>query len=312
MLGARVRPIFASQFASGYYGNALMWSKRTWGNNDWLHGLACAPYIWAAEGTVDQMLATLTADYKTREAAGSKLAQMRALCDAHLKNNNLFFYEVGIDTGQGELNLTARNALAIDPRMEQLTYDFMKSNFAWGGVKGAAYFNGCSASDKWGQWGLCEDASVPATFPKYRGAAKFVVEAAPTGGVAAKFFKNTDFTVLLEEKVVPLVNHAWVAWATAPLHAGQNPTWTEGKDGSIRFTGKYIPAAGVTKLVAECEANDTTLLAVTGSFAVGTPVPFTLDYVGRFAGNGSCYVQLLEQFSDGTKCLVTQERLLPT
>lgn len=310
-IGGRCRPIFASQFASGYFGNALMWSKRTFGNNDWLYGLACAPYIYADTGTVDQIIATLTTDYQSREKAGSKLAQMRALCDGHLKNNNLFFYEVGIDMGQGDTNLQNRLDASYDGRMAPLVAGFLTTNFLWGGVKGAAWFNGCSTHDKWGPaWGLTDDATDLAQ-PMYTGACAFARIGVPSGGITAQFFAKPDFTSPLETKVVPLINHAWVAWSTAPLHHGQNPTWTEGKDGSIRFTGKYRVRENIKGLAIEYEANDQAQLITSGTFTPGSLVDVTVNYVARFSGNGSCYIRLMEVYADGTKKLVTQERLTP-
>lgn len=309
-LGARVRPIYASQFngdyggieaAAGYFASTLMWGKRTWGNNDWLYGLACAPYIGASQGTVEEILAALTADYKTRQVPGSKLANMRALCDAHLKNNNLFFYEVGIDMGQSDTNLANRCAAAYAPGMRLVTDGFVRTNIVDKGVAGAAWFNGCSARNKWGPaWGATDDAS-DLSQPILAALANAAQLTRPTSGVTAEFFAKTDFTVPLEKKVTPLIDHAWVSWRTAPLHHGQNPQWNEGKDGSIRFTFRYT---GTAPLQAVCEANDSATLT---KLADGT---HRLDYVARFAGNGACYVQLQEQVN-GAWQVVATGKLLP-
>lgn len=306
-LGSRLRPIFASQYGgdlgngiettSGYFGNVLMWGKRTYGNNDWLYGLACAPYIYADEGTSAQIIAALGKDVDSRGVAGGRLAHMRALCDGHLKNNNLFFYEVGVDMGQGTDNLQARIGAAYDPSMRGLVHKFLSTHFEWAGLAGAAWFNGCSRHDMWGPaWGLTDDAA-DLTQPMYAGAADFTAIAQPEGGVTAEYFAKTDFTQPLEKKVIPLLNHAWAAWGSGTLHHGQNPQWTEGKDGSIRFSGRYV---GKGRLTAECEASDTASLRIN---ADGT---WSLDYVARFGGNGSCWVRLIEVLPDGSK------RIAPT
>jgi len=323
----RVKAIYASQWGSAYYGNVFAWGMRTFGNLDWMDGAAGAPYIYCAHGDVLTLQATLRKDAATREQLGNKLAQLRGTVDAFLPEgrNNVFYYEIGVDEDQDDTlikyghdpNLANRVALAYHPDTEPIVYDFLRTNMEWGGVKGATWFLLCQRRDKWGPaWGATDDFSKR-NQPILKGIARWAGEKAPRGGVTAEYFSDGNFTNLLEKKTVPLINHAWIAWDTGPIHyinATRTPT-TEGVNSSIRFSGKYIVQPGVTGLIASVDANDTGQLSVTGAFTAGAQVPFTLKYVGNYSptvagGKGVCAVQLLEQRADG-KRLVTQGSLIP-
>lgn len=311
-LGNRVRPIFSSQFGSGYYANALNWSSRTFGNNDWIYGLACAPYIWATDGTVDDIVATLKKDIASRQEIGNKMAVMRGLCDSFLENNNLFFYEMGIDMDQGTNNLSNKIAATYDPKMGPVVTSYLVDNFAFGGVLGGAWFNGASTRDKWGPaWALTDD-TADLSQPMYKAAAEFAADGRPTGGLTAEFFKKDDFATLLGTKVVPMVNHYWQNWLTGPTldRATWNPTLGL-PDSSIRFTGKYTPSATANSLVVEIDSNDVATLHAPSSLTPAVPVDIELEYKAKFGGNGKAYVRLLEVDATGKRSLVRQNQLTP-
>lgn len=295
--GVNAKFILSSQFANpSFVADALNWALRTYPNppNYYLAGIACAPYIGASSGTVDNMLAALTADVATRQANDSKLMNWRAIADAY--QLKLYNYESGIDVGQGTGNLANRIALAYDARLSPVVKSYLENCYLDAGLSEMQWFNGICTRDKWGIWGLTDDA-VDLTQPAYLAAKGFALTAAPTGGVTATFYQKSDFTVPLGTIVVPLINHRWQNWSTGGVWGRKDVTTTEARNGSIRFTGRYV---GPGTLKAECEANDSAVLTI------GAQGTFMLDYRAIFDGNGTAFVRLTD-----SSAVVRQSQLLP-
>lgn len=295
--GARIRTVLASQFANpSFIADALNWMLRSYPNppSYYLSGIACAPYIGASTGTVDQLVSALQADIATRSAADSKLMWWRAMADQN--QLKLYMYEAGVDVGQGTTNITNRIALGYDTKMEGVTKSYLESCYFDAGADSLMWFNAVCTRDKWGIWGLTDDAADLAQ-PMYLGAKAFSSSPLPAGGVKMTAYKDTAFTTKLGELTTPLVAHRWQAWSTGGLWGRKDMISTQAADGSIRFTGKF---AGPGKLIAECEANDSAALKVN---ADGT---FTLDYVARFGGNGIAYIRLMSEDAAGKRTLVRQ------
>jgi len=294
---SNVRFILSGQFANpSFTADPLNWALRTYPNppSYYLSGIACAPYIGASTGTVDQLVSALQADIATRSAADSKLMWWRAMADQN--QLKLYMYEAGVDVGQGTTNLTNRIALGYDVRMEGVTKSYLESCYFDAGAESLMWFNAVCTRDKWGIWGLTDDAA-DLTQPMYKGAAAFTSSPLPSGGVKMTVYKDTAFTTKLGELNTPLVAHRWQAWSTGGLWGRKDMISTQSADGSIRFTGRYT---GPGKLVAECEANDSATLKANVD---GT---FTLDYVARFGGNGIAWVRLMSEDAAGKRTLVRQ------
>lgn len=294
---SNVKFIVSSQFANpSFIADALNWMLRSYPNppSYYLSGIACAPYIGASTGTVDQLVSALTADIATRSAADSKLMWWRAMADQN--QLKLYMYEAGVDVGQGTTNLTNRIALGYDAKMEGVAKSYLESCYFDAGADSLMWFNAVCTRDKWGIWGLTDDAADLAQ-PMYLGAKAFSSSPLPAGGVKMAVYKDTAFTTKLGELTTPLIAHRWQAWSTGGLWGRKDMTSTQAADGSIRFTGHF---AGPGKLIAECEANDSAALKVN---ADGT---FTLDYVARFSGNGIAWVRLMSEDAAGKRTLVRQ------
>lgn len=292
--GTPAQFVLSSQFANpSFVADALNWALRVYPNppSYYLAGIACAPYIGADTGSVDQILATLTSSIAARQANDSRLMNWRAIADAY--GVGLYNYEAGIDMGQGTTNLTNRIAAAYDPRIEAVEKAYLDSCYFDAGLTSMMYFNGVCTRDKWGPaWGLTDDA-VDLTQPMYVAAKKFTAQAAPTGGLTATFYKDTNFTTPLATDVVPLVDSRWQNWSTGGLYARKDVVSTEAKNGSIRYTGRYL---GVGSIKVEYDATDSAVLTQTGD-------RIQIDYKADF-GNGTAWVRLL---ADGK--LVRQSEL---
>lgn len=303
-LGTRAIPILSSQYANpSFIADALNWTLRTYGNMQIL-GIACAPYIGGDGITVAEVQSKLNTDIAARATAGNNLAKWRGMADAY--DVDLYGYEIGIDLGQGTSNLAAKIATAYDANMFVIVQQYLKSCYDYGGMAGTAWFNGVSTRNNWGPaWGLTDDVTDQSQ-PMYQGAVAFARIGRPRAGVHAEYFKDTAFTQPLGTRNIPLINHAWQSWSTGGMFARADVISTDAKDGSIRFTGKYVVQPNVVRLVAECEASDTAKLSTIGAFT-GTTVAFTLDYVGRFGGNGTCWVRLMAEDAAGKRTLVTPE-----
>lgn len=282
--GVNHKAILASQFANpSFIADAMNWALRSYPNppNYYLAGIACAPYIGAGTGTPTEIIAALNADIATRQANDSKLMWWRAMADQN--QMKLFMYEAGIDMGQGTTNLTNKIATAYDARMEGVTRSYLDSCYLDAGTDILMYFQGVGTRDKWGPaWALTDDA-VDLLQPMYAGAKKFTTTAAPTTGLTATFYKDTNFTTALGTITVPVVNHRWQAWATGGIWGRKDMTSTQAADGSIRFTGRYL---GTGTLTVEKEANDGATLTVAGN-------QVTLEYKALFGGSGIAWVRLM-------------------
>ena len=294
----RVKFLVCGQFDNvSCIANALNWALRSYPNppSYYLGGIAFAPYIGAGGTTTDQILAGLAADIATRKSVDSKLMNWRAVADAY--QLPLYCYEAGIDLGQGITNLASRIAVAYDARAESTVKSYLDSCYFDAGLASLAWFNGVCTRDKWGPaWGLTDDAADLAQ-PMYAGTKTFAAQAAPTGGVTATFYKDTTFTTPLGTITVPLVNHRWQIWSTGGIWGRKDVTTTDARNGSIRFTGRYI---GPGTLAIEREANDVATLTRDGD-------KFALDYKAIFDGNGIAWVRLV-----AGGAVVRQAQLLPT
>jgi len=280
----RIRVVFASQFANpSFIADALNWALRSYPNppNYYITGIACAPYIGASTGTVDQLVSTLNADIATRQANDSKLMWWRAMADQN--QMKLYMYESGVDVGQGTTNITNRIALAYDARMEGVTKSYLESCYLDAGSESLMWFNAICTRDKWGIWGLTDDAADLAQ-PMYKGAKAFTATAPAASGLTATFYKDSNFTTALGTITIPVFNHRWQAWATGGIWGRKDMTSTQAADGSIRVTGRYL---GAGTLTVEKEANDVATLTMKPD---GT---FQCDYKAIFGGNGIAWVRLM-------------------
>jgi len=276
--------IYSSQFANpSFTADPLNWALRSYPNppNYYIAGIACAPYIGASSGTVDQIVSALNADIATRQANDSKLMWWRAMADQN--QMKLYMYEAGIDVGQGTTNITNRIALAYDPRMEGVTKSYLESCYLDAGTESLMWFNAICTRDKWGIWGLTDDA-VDVGQPMYAGAKAFTMTAPPSSGLTATFYKDTNFATALGTITIPVFNHRWQAWATGGIWGRKDMTSTQAADGSIRVTGRYL---GAGTLTVEKEANDVATLTTKPDST------FTLDYKAIFGGSGIAWVRLM-------------------
>jgi len=279
-----VKFIYSSQFANpSFTADPMNWALRSYPNppNYYITGIACAPYIGASTGTVDQLVSTLNADIATRQANDSKLMWWRAMADQN--QMKLYMYESGVDVGQGTTNITNRIALAYDARMEGVTKSYLESCYLDAGSESLMWFNAICTRDKWGIWGLTDDAADLAQ-PMYKGAKAFTATAPAASGLTATFYKDSNFTTALGTITIPVFNHRWQAWATGGIWGRKDMTSTQAADGSIRVTGRYL---GAGTLTVEKEANDVATLTMKPD---GT---FQCDYKAIFGGNGIAWVRLM-------------------
>ena len=295
----RIIPIVASQYANpSYVGNSANWVLRKYPNHlsYYIKGFSFAPYIGASDGTVDQLLAKLNTDIANRQSFMNNLAKWRGMADAY--KVKLYLYESGVDVGQGVNNITNRIALGYDPRMQSTIDAYLRSCYNTAGAESLMWFNAICTRDKWGIWGLTDDA-VDLTQPMYKAASLFVSQSNPGGGVMATFCKDTNFTTVLSTHPVPLINHYWQAWDTGPIYGRKDLSTTQVQDGSIRFVGRYL---GAGTLSVEKEANDVATLTTQADGK------FQIDYKAIFGGNGSAAIRLMETIN-GVKTIVPPSRL---
>lgn len=280
----KVKFIYASQFANpSFCADALNWALRSYSKppSNYIGGIAYAPYIGPdTTTTTDAIFTSLTQDVLSRQANDSKLMVWRGLADAY--QTGLYNYEAGIDVGQGTTDLTAKIAAAYDFRMTPVVQSYLNNCYYDAGLTSLMWFNGISTRDKWGIWGLTDDAIALAQ-PMYVAAQTFAKNPPPTGGLTATYFQKADFTVPLGTIVIPLVNHRWQNWSTGCIWGRKDVVSTEARDASIRVTGTYT---GTGTLTAECEANDSAVLTRNGN-------KLQLDYKAIFAGNGIAWVRLV-------------------
>lgn len=279
-----VKFIYSCQFANpSFTADPMNWALRSYPNppNHYIAGIACAPYIGASSGTVDQLISTLDADIATRQAIDSKLMWWRAMADQN--QMKLYMYEAGIDVGQGTTNITNRIALGYDARMEGVTKSYLESCYLDAGTESLMWFNGICTRDKWGVWGLTDDA-VDLAQPMYVGAKGFTTTAQASSGLTATFYKDTNFTTALGTITIPVFNHRWQAWATGGIWNRKDLISTQAANGSIRVTGRYL---GAGALAVEKEANDVATLTTKADGA------FQCDYKAIFDGSGVAWVRLM-------------------
>lgn len=307
----RIRPVMCSQYANpSYIANALSWAESTYPQppSYYLWGLGCAPYVGAGTGTAAEILSDIRDDFEDRAtwADGGKFGWWRGIADNF--SLNLVLYEAGIDMGRSTTNLENKIAAAYHADAQALIKDYY-DNCYLNGVVFACHFLGLCTRDKDGPaWGLTDDV-MDLTQPMYLGAKAFAQQDPLTGGLTAKFYENTNFTGLISTKTIPVVSHRYVGYSTTPpeSHAGEEPTAPNNQ--SIRITGSYTVQPGIVALYADKDANDSATITLGGAFT-GT-VPFTLDYVAQFSGNGIAYIRLLQEDALGNRTLVPQSALSP-
>ncbi|WP_439621800.1 PA14 domain-containing protein [Gemmata sp.] len=186
-IDTRVRPVLATQVAVPYIlRTQLDYLDRTYGDpTRFLYGTAGAPYFAVGDAdhtqtnlTVDQVLAGLATSVAANAAA---LDETAALATYYGLAN--LAYEGGPDTFGGN-NVAAKKAASLDPRMKDITVQYMNDWYARGGDLFTWYMAGPTNYDtQYGTWGLTNDITNLAA-PKYAGVQQVIAapEAAETVG----------------------------------------------------------------------------------------------------------------------------------
>ncbi|MBN9503253.1 MAG: hypothetical protein J0H02_15865 [Armatimonadetes bacterium] len=167
--GKRIRPVMAWWvIAPDQYKDMLEWVKRTYGApNKYFVAIAGAPYFNTHEApktaSPDQLLATL------RRATDAWVPGRKTLIDlAKSYGLKCYAYEGGPDSGGGDpTNVANRIRAHRDPRMKELVYRDLKTNWFDLGGDLFMYFTLTSASSRYGMWGLSEDITQTNT-PKWQ------------------------------------------------------------------------------------------------------------------------------------------------
>ncbi|VTT99044.1 cellulose-binding domain protein : Cellulose-binding domain protein OS=Laribacter hongkongensis (strain HLHK9) GN=LHK_00825 PE=4 SV=1: PA14: PKD: Lectin_legB [Gemmataceae bacterium] len=186
-IDTRVRPVLATQVAVPYIlRTQLEYLDRTYGDpTRFLYGTAGAPYFAVGDAdhtqtnlTVDQILAGFTSSIAANAAA---LDETAALATYYGLAN--LAYEGGPDTFGGN-NIAAKKAASLDPRMKDITVEYMNDWYARGGDLFTWYMASPTNYDtQYGTWGLTNDITNLAA-PKYAGVQQVIAapEAAETVG----------------------------------------------------------------------------------------------------------------------------------
>jgi hypothetical protein len=186
-IDTRVRPVLATQVAVPYIlRTQLDYLDRTYGDpTRFLYGTAGAPYFAVGDAdhtqtnlTVDQILAGFTSSIAANAAA---LDETAALATYYGLAN--LAYEGGPDTFGGN-NIAAKKAASLDPRMKDVTVQYMNDWYARGGDLFTWYMASPTNYDtQYGTWGLTNDITNLAA-PKYAGVQQVIAapEAAETIG----------------------------------------------------------------------------------------------------------------------------------
>ncbi|MDB5915005.1 MAG: Cellulose-binding domain protein [Ramlibacter sp.] len=195
-INTRVRPVYAAQWASSAIAEQVLKNIATYRGkpSSLLYAVAGAPYvnlpqemITATTSTPDQIHAALQTSLDTDYApyftvgafvAGSYVrgtaynggdftrATQKAIADYYgIKS---FAYEGGPDLGQSDASALAKRAANLDPRMGNIVTSQLAQWYGCGNDL-FVYFNLTSAWNKFGHWGLTNDAGN-LNSPKYAAA----------------------------------------------------------------------------------------------------------------------------------------------
>lgn len=313
----RIRPMFDVQFAS--YGptvDALFWANKIGLNlRGRVYGLNIAPYYGPGDpsagdlATKDTCFAAINRQLDARDSwASGGLAFWYSIAAAY--GLKLGCYECGLDHGENVVNLDVLNAVAYDPRSVPVTARYLEQLLEVCDAP-VCYFQYCTTNSRWGQYGATDRGMLadgsPAAAPKWDAllaAAKANVP--PRGGLTWKITRGTITETRVQGACINLQNY-WTGGAVYDPGVSQS---IEARNFTAAISGKYVPAAGVTALVAEVGPTDAVQFTPPTSFTAGVPVPIALTFSGDFSGNGAAWFRLYEMIG-GVKKQVPQSRLIP-